>query len=142
MVMPVFHGFRFLVVEDDYFVAEEIVAVLRDSGAEVVGPFARVQPAIDSVERVAVDGAVLDFRLDGETTEQLATLLLARNVPVLLATGYESGQLPPVLRRLPSLRKPFNQRELLEALPSGLEITFRNPSIKADERQVSDRRDS
>jgi DNA-binding response OmpR family regulator len=109
-------GRRLLLVEDEYFVAAEIAELLRGDGAEVVGPFARVQPALEAIKREKIDGAVLDVRLDGETSEGLAVLLLARRVPVLLVTGYEPDQLPPGLRGLSCLRKPFSPDDLLRAL--------------------------
>ena len=105
-------GRRVLLVEDEYLVAMEIEDILVELGAEVVGPFARVEPALSAARREALDGAVLDVRLDGETIDVVAAVLVARGVPVLLTTGYEGEQLPPDLRPLPRLRKPFDEREL------------------------------
>ena len=107
---------RILLVEDEYFVATEIAELLRSFGAEVVGPFARLQPVLEAVRHEALDGALLDVRLDGETTEQVAVMLAARGVMVLLVTGYEAEQLPPGLRHLPRLGKPFSSGDLLQAL--------------------------
>jgi DNA-binding response OmpR family regulator len=111
-------GRRILLVEDEYFVATEIAELLRGGGIEVVGAFARVQPALEAVNRETIDGAVLDVRLDGETSERLAALLVACGVPVLLVTGYEPDQMPPGVRGLPCLRKPFSPDDLLQALAS------------------------
>ena len=109
-------GRRILVVEDEFLIAMEVEDALRALGAEVVGPFGRLKPALGAVQIEALDGAVLDVRLDGETSEQLAAELVARGVPVLLTTGYESEQLPPDLRHLPRLRKPFDARDLRDML--------------------------
>ena len=38
---------RILVVEDEYLIAMEVEDVLRDLGAEVIGPFARLEPALE-----------------------------------------------------------------------------------------------
>jgi two-component system, response regulator PdtaR len=103
---------RVLVVEDQYLIAMEVEDVLLELGAEVVGPFAQLEPALRAAHEEELHGAVLDVRLDGETTEPVAHLLVARGVPVLLATGYDDEQLPPDLRNLPRLRKPFDTREL------------------------------
>ena len=54
--------------------------------------------------------------LDGETSEEIAAVLVSRGVPVLLTTGYEGEQLPPVLRHLPRLRKPFDESDLRDML--------------------------
>ena len=103
---------RILVVEDEYLIAMEVEDVLRDLGAEVIGPFARLEPALRAAHREELHGAVLDVRLDGETVEEVAAALVSRGVPVLLTTGYEGAQLPPVLQHLPRLRKPFDERAL------------------------------
>jgi DNA-binding response OmpR family regulator len=109
-------GRRILVVEDEFLIAMEVEDILRALGAEVVGPFGRLGPALIAVQKEALDGAVLDVRLDGETSEQVAAELISRGVPVLLTTGYESEQLPPDLRHLPRLRKPFDERDLRDML--------------------------
>ena len=109
-------GRRILVVEDEFLIAMEVEDVLRALGAEVVGPFGRLEPALGAVQKEELDGAVLDVRLDGETSEQVAAVLVSRGVPVLLTTGYESEQLPPDLRHLPRLRKPFDERDLRDML--------------------------
>ena len=109
-------GRRILVVEDEFLIAMEVEDVLRALGAEVVGPFGRLKPALGAVQNEVLDGAVLDVRLDGETSEQVAAELVSRGVPVLLTTGYESEQLPPDLRHLPRLRKPFDERDLRDML--------------------------
>jgi DNA-binding response OmpR family regulator len=103
---------RILVVEDQYLIAMEVEDVLLELGAEVIGPFAQLKPALQAAHEEELHGAVLDVRLDSETTEQVACLLVARSVPVLLATGYDDEQLPPDLRNLPRLRKPFDPQEL------------------------------
>ena len=109
-------GRRILVVEDEFLIAMEVEDILRALGAEVVGPFGRLEPALGAVQKEVLDGAVLDVRLDGETSEQVAAELVSRGVPVLLTTGYEGEQLPPDLRHLPRLRKPFDERDLRDML--------------------------
>jgi DNA-binding response OmpR family regulator len=109
-------GRRILVVEDEFLIAMEVEDILRALGAEVVGPFGRLEPALGAVLKEDIHGAVLDVRLDGETSEEIAAVLVSRGVPVLLTTGYEGEQLPPVLRNLPRLRKPFDERDLRDML--------------------------
>ena len=105
-------GRQILVVEDEYLIAMELEDMLRGLGAEVVGPFGRLAPAIEAVQRERLHGAVLDVRLDGESIVKVAEMLDARGVPVVLTTGYRREQLPPSLQHLPRLRKPFNEEEL------------------------------
>ena len=77
-------GRRILVVEDEFLIAMDVEDVLRALGAEVVGPFGRLEPALGAVQREDLDGAVLDVRLDGDTIEPVAAVLVSRGVPVLL----------------------------------------------------------
>ena len=109
-------GRRILVVEDEFLIAMEVEDILHALGAEVVGPFGRLKPALGAVQKEVLDGAVLDVRLDGETSEEIAAVLVSRGLPVLLTTGYEREQLPPALRNLPRLRKPFDERDLRDML--------------------------
>jgi CheY-like chemotaxis protein len=74
-------GRRILLVEDEFLIAMEVEDVLRDLGAEVVGPFARLEPALGVVHREKLDGAVLDVRLNGDTIEPVAAVLISRGVP-------------------------------------------------------------
>ena len=109
-------GRRILVVEDEFLIAMEVEELLRALGAQVVGPFGRLEPALKAVREEELHGAVLDVRLDGETSEPVAAVLVSRGVPVLLTTGFERDQLPPGLRHLPRLRKPFGEKDLREML--------------------------
>ena len=109
-------GRRILVVEDEYLIAMEVEDMLRDLGAEVVGPFGRLEPALAAVHREELHGAVLDVKLDGDTTDQLAAALVSKGIPVLLTTGFESEQLPPTLQELPRLGKPFDEQELRDMI--------------------------
>jgi CheY-like chemotaxis protein len=109
-------GRRILIVEDELLIAMEVQDLLSDLGAEVVGPFGHLKPAVDAVHRESLHGAVLDVRLDGETIQDIAEILVARGVPVVLTTGYEKEQLPPSLQHLPRLRKPFDETELRSLL--------------------------
>ena len=111
--MPkILEGRRIMVVEDDFLIAMEVQDLLTELGAEVVGPFGRLTPAVDAATREQLHGAFLDVQLEGETIEEVAELLVARGVPVLLATGYEKAQLAPSLQHLPRVRKPYNEKEL------------------------------
>jgi two-component SAPR family response regulator len=94
----------------------ELEQILSGLGAEVVGPFGRLEPALDVMQREGVDGAVLDVRLDGAMISEVAAPLIGRGVPIVLTTGYERDQLPPELRALPLVRKPFSEQALRQAV--------------------------
>ena len=107
---------RILVAEDEYFIADEIAEALRAAGAVVVGPAATVPEAADLAAAGPLQGAVLDVNLNGTMIWPVADILVALGVPVLLATGYDAGVVPPAYAHLPRCEKPVTGRELIRAL--------------------------
>jgi len=52
---------RVLVVEDEYFVAEEITRALEDRGAKVIGPAPTMADALTLISDGPLDAAILDI---------------------------------------------------------------------------------
>jgi DNA-binding response OmpR family regulator len=111
-------GLRVLVVEDDYFIADEICTTLRDGGAEVLGPSPDLQHGLDMVKRERVDCAVLDINLHGDLAFSLAGELRKRGTPSIFATGYDQSVLPGAFSDSVRLEKPINLNALLRAVQS------------------------
>ncbi len=109
-------GHLVLVVEDDYFIAEEICAALRKRGASVIGPAADVDQGRLLMAREQLDCAVLDVNLHGEHVFQLAGELRARGVRSIFATGYDSTFLPIAFRDAIYLQKPIDIAALVRAV--------------------------
>jgi CheY-like chemotaxis protein len=112
-------GRRVLVVEDEYFIADDLARALARLGADVVGPVptrAEAESLLASAERI--DLAVLDINLKGETVFPLADLLIERSVPFLFATGYGEATIPDRYRQVPRWEKPFPPEALAQALPA------------------------
>jgi CheY-like chemotaxis protein len=103
-------GVRLLIVEDEALVAMELEDLICSLGAEAVGPFGCVADALEALRRERVNGAVLDVRLDGDTTFQIADVLLQAANPILFVTGAVS-EIPERYREVPRLHKPFDDRE-------------------------------
>jgi DNA-binding response OmpR family regulator len=111
-------GLRVLVVEDDYFIADEICNTLRDGGAEVLGPSPDIQHGLDMVRSERLDCAVLDINLHGDLAFNLASELRRRGTPSIFATGYDQSVLPGAFSDSPRLEKPVNLTELLRIVQS------------------------
>src|SRR5688500_2703610 len=111
-------GLRVLVVEDDYFIADEICTTLRDGGAEVLGPSPDLQHGLDMVKSERVDCAVLDINLHGDLAFSLAGELRKRGTPSIFATGYDQSVLPGAFSDSVRLEKPINLNALLRAVHS------------------------
>ena len=110
-------GRRVLVVEDEFFLADDMAEALRTLGAEVVGPAPTRAAAADLLAGGRVDAAVLDINLRGETIFPLADALRARGVPFVFATGYDASATPPAYRDVPRWEKPYDPGDLVRALP-------------------------
>ena len=72
--------------------------------------------ALDLARMEHLDGAVLDVNLGGETVWPVAGALAARGVPVVLATGYDEGTIPPDHAHLPRCEKPVDAHAVPRAL--------------------------
>ncbi|HEX2726407.1 MAG TPA: response regulator [Beijerinckiaceae bacterium] len=111
-------GRRVLVVEDEYFVADDIARALHQLGADVVGPFASRDEALACFfSDDDVDIAVLDINVRGEMIYPLAEALRERGVPFVFATGYAEASLPSTYRNIPRWEKPFDPKALADVLP-------------------------
>lgn len=109
-------GKRILVVEDDYYLADEMCQDLRRQGAVVLGPAPTPFYAMQLLGRRGVDGAVLDVRLHGTTVFSLADELTRRGTPIVFATAYGDEAMPERYKSRPRLTKPYDRSRLLEAL--------------------------
>lgn len=108
---------RVLVAEDEYMIAEEIAMTLGDAGAEALGPVPRVADALRLIAAEdQIDGALLDVNLGGEAVWPVVDALLARGVPVVLASGYDASAIPAAYAGLPRCEKPATGRDLARAL--------------------------
>lgn len=110
-------GCHILVVEDEYFIAEQLQLELEDEGAIVLGPVASVDEALAAIgSGEPIDGAVLDVNLQGEPIFPAAELLLRRNVPVIFTTGYDAGAIPAALQHVARCEKPSSLRSIVAAV--------------------------
>ena len=109
-------GARIVVVEDEYYLAEDLADALKSAGAEVIGPVGSIGQAQELLDAGDFDGALLDMNLRGELSFALARQLQAADVPFVVVSGYSSGALPPELGDVPRLEKPINPAEAVDAL--------------------------
>ena len=116
MAGPALRGRRVLVVEDEALIAMLLEDMLAGLGCVVVGPIARVAPALMAARRGKLDGAVLDVILHGEAVLPDADALERRGIPFLFVSGYgEVGGDGRFARRL-LVRKPFKTQDIAQAL--------------------------
>ena len=80
-------GLRILLVEDDPLICLDLEASLEEFGA-VVTAVSNVSAAFAALAIAMPDFAVLDFELGAETSEPIAEVVQARQVPFLYLSGY------------------------------------------------------
>ena len=116
-------GQRILVVEDNALLAANIASNLATLGASVVGPVARLEPAVELAETAEINIALLDVDLDGTLVWPAADQLARRGIPFVFATGFRASLvMPPRFKDSPLLKKPFTVRELRAVLSRYLEV--------------------
>jgi CheY-like chemotaxis protein len=113
-------GRRVLIIEDESMVSMLLEDTLGDIGCKVVGIGSRFAEAMEKARSLAFDVAILDINLNGEHTFPIAQTVADRGLAFVFATGYGSGNLPPSLRHVPVLQKPFQQHDVERALRAAL----------------------
>ena len=110
-------GRRIFIVEDEYFLADDIGRTLRALGAEIAGPVGHVDDALEILHDGGVlDAAVLDVNIRDEMIYPIARELKARNVPFVFTTGYDKTTLSPEFQDVPLLEKPFDLPTIAQKL--------------------------
>lgn len=109
-------GTSLLVVEDEPLVALELIAMLEDAGADVIGPASDCARARALIAAGGFDAAVLDGNLQGQPVDDLADLLAGLGVPFVFVSGYGREHLPPDHQNAPLLGKPVDGGNLIAAL--------------------------
>lgn len=115
-------GRRILVVEDSLLYSEVLCDYLREQRLVPVGPAGRVDTACALARESELDGAIVDLKLADQFSFPICSILVDRGVPFLFLTGYgELSVIPTEYRSAPLVCKPFDAREMSEALRSLLE---------------------
>jgi CheY-like chemotaxis protein len=115
---PSLTGRRVLIVEDEYFLADDLGRALGQLGAEVLGPVPTRDEALDLLATAGkIDLAVLDINLEDEAVYPVADLLSEQGVPFLFATGYSRALVPAPYQYVPRWEKPFDPQTLAQVLP-------------------------
>lgn len=106
-------GWRILVVEDNFLLAETLRDLLEDCGCELVGPAPRVSIALPLCSP-DLNGALLDINLGQETCFAIADRLVEQGVPFIFLSGYSDGAIvPDRFSAVPCLAKPYDRQEIV-----------------------------
>lgn len=110
-------GYRVLIVEDEFLLAQEMKHELTEAGVIVLGPEPSVELALARIgDEPRIDVAILDVNLGGEKVFPVADALAAKQVPFLFATGYEDSMVHDLYPHVTKCDKPLDTRKLVRAL--------------------------
>jgi DNA-binding NtrC family response regulator len=107
-------GARVLVVEDEYYIADDLTRTLDAAGATVVGPVSTIETANKVIDEGGFDCAVIDLNLHGESAAPIAARLAALGKSFAIATGYGIAGVPDEFKGVPRIEKPFDPPALLQ----------------------------
>ena len=106
---------RVLIIEDEYFLADDLVKALQALGAHVIGPVSELPDAI-SVQRDDFDVAVIDINLRGYLAYPIADELMRIGKPFIFTTGYGADTIPHRFRQVQRFEKPYELENVTAAV--------------------------
>lgn len=101
-------GVRVLVVEDEYFLADDLSSALAGYGANVLGPVGDVASAMAVLQHEGCDCAILDIDLRGRQAFDVALAAQSKGIPTAFVTGYDESVLPASLADVERFEKPVD----------------------------------
>ncbi|MCB2052297.1 MAG: hypothetical protein KDE63_12795 [Novosphingobium sp.] len=104
---------RLLIVEDDWYMANDAARTLIYRGASVIGPAANVADALHLLHRndERLHGALLDIRLGEERVFPVAEQLQRKGVPFAFIIGH-GDKIPRAFDHVPKAHKPLQPGEI------------------------------
>lgn len=122
-------GSGVLVVEDDGLVATFIVDLLEELDLTVAGPFATCAQACEWLRGNTPDAAVVDVALADGTSQRAVIELRRRSVPLVIFSGLDPSDAPPICRGADWLAKPASIEALARAVLRAVEC--KHPRLPA-----------
>lgn len=106
---------RILIVEDEYYLADEARSTLVEAGIIVIGPVPTATEATAVIESDPdIHAVLLDVNLRGEMAYEIADVLCERGIPFAFVTGYDACAFPERFAGVRSLQKPVRAAELVQ----------------------------
>jgi CheY-like chemotaxis protein len=103
-------GCRVLIVEDEWFLADDLRVALKSLGANVIALIGDLNEAFDLLAHGGFDIAVIDINLRGHAAFRIADQLQRRGIPFVFSTGYGPETIPERFADVIRWEKPFEPR--------------------------------
>lgn len=106
-----------LVVEDEFYIAEDTAEALRHAGAVVLGPCPSQRAAFHMLAEFRPTHAIVDLNLDGDGPKfDIVRMLKDQAVHTLIMSGYNAAVIPPDLGETPCMQKPVAYGKMVASL--------------------------
>lgn len=109
---------RVMVVEDEAAISLELVRLLREQGAMVVGPASSAEEALQHIARTHIHCALLDIKLCGGDCGAVAQALTWHGIPFIFVTGYSKSEVAARYSWVPVVTKPYTPNDILNRVKS------------------------
>ena len=103
---------RVLIIEDEYFLGDDLAKELRSLGVHVIGPVPEVADAM-SIHHGDFDVAVIDINLRGGSAYPIADEFMRIGKPFLFTTGYGADVVPYRFRHVQRWEKPYKLENVM-----------------------------
>ncbi|MHC2334588.1 CheY-like chemotaxis protein [Bradyrhizobium sp. USDA 4454] len=114
---PLLTGRRVLIVEDEYFLADDMGSAFRSLGADIAGPVGDIDDALRMLhDGGVIDGAVLDVNIRKQMIYPVARELRARGVPIVFTSGYDRIVISNEFADVALWEKPLDHRAMARSL--------------------------
>lgn len=105
-----------LLVEDDFILSMDAEETLTSNGAKVIAA-EEVSTALDVIENIQIDYAIVDYHLGEETSEIIIEKLSNSSVPFAIVTGAELKNLQKFIdEKMTIFRKPVDYEWVMRRL--------------------------
>lgn len=109
-------GYRIVILEDDYYQAQDSRQLLEAAGAKVIAISARIPDLPTLLEEGPIDAVLIDINLGHGLSFDFARALQAQGIPFVFLTGYDAAMLPDDLAGNGYLTKPADAARIMDAL--------------------------
>jgi len=107
---------RILIVEDEFYLAEDCAQEIVRHGMQVIGPIGNVESALQTLAQDGPDGAIIDLNLQGELAFKVVQTVRDRGMPFVVYTGYSRLAFPVQLAGIVTVEKPTSAAEAVSKL--------------------------
>jgi DNA-binding response OmpR family regulator len=109
-------GHRIVIIEDDYYQAQDCRQLLEAAGARVITISATIPDLAALLEQGRIDAVLIDINLGHGLSFDFARTLKAQTIPFVFLTGYDAAMLPDDLADSGYLTKPASTARIIAAL--------------------------